>query len=217
MPQPSTLASLLDETAESLPALFFLQPYLRISFLTQHVKPSPAIQLAQDFDWAEFGVTHQKNRSSFRQQLAHISQQGQLFPSRTMTPHMFHPGPGDRNRPLAVCQTDNQQLMPKTDLGSIHNQTDLSEVAKLGLQPLPRHWLVPFSDSEWLDFPAIGSGGGSHSSVWLLQKFCQPLCSNTPSGSEKFQPSAKQKLEFEWPADQGAVPESEIPRYDRPC
>jgi hypothetical protein len=33
--------------------------------------------------------------------------------------------------------------MPKTHLGSIHDQPDLSQTLCLGLQPLPGHRLIP--------------------------------------------------------------------------
>jgi hypothetical protein len=38
--------------------------------------------------------------------------------------------------------------MPKTNLRTIHDQTDLSQTTPLGFQPLARNWLVPFTHTN---------------------------------------------------------------------
>lgn len=157
-PQPEAFPRLLDKAAESLPTLGFVHPHLSVGLLTQHIEPSQAIQLTQDFHGSKFGVAHQKNRCSRRKQWAHVGQQGQLFPGRAMPAHVLDPRPGDRNGALPVGQADDQQLMPKSNPGPIHHQPDLAQVPKLGLQPLPGNRLIPFS----------------HSDRWVIQQTAQP-------------------------------------------
>jgi hypothetical protein len=65
-----------------------------------------------------------------------------------MTANMFDPGPGNRDGPFAISQTDHQQLMTKTNFRAIHNQTDLSQALPLGLQPFPRNRRIPFPYSD---------------------------------------------------------------------
>src|SRR3990172_8268560 len=83
-----------------------------------------------------------------------------------MTPNMLDPGPGNRDGPFAISQTDHQQLMSKTNFRAIHNQTDLSQALPLGLQPFPRNRLIPFThlDREsWRSAP-----------ISIIQKTVQP-------------------------------------------
>ncbi len=146
--QPYALTRLLNEAPKVLPALLFLQPDLGNSFLPQNIEPSPAIQLVQDFYRSKFSVANQKNRSSFRDQLANVGQQSQLLPGSTMSSDVFDPSPGNRNAALPIGQAHDQQLMPKTDFRAIHNQTNLSDTPKLGFQPLPGNRLIPRSHSN---------------------------------------------------------------------
>jgi hypothetical protein len=119
-----------------------------VSFLTQDIEPTPDVQLTQDRHRAKFTVSDEKNSSTSREQGVHIRQQGQLFTSSAMSSDMLDPGPCNGNSPLSVWQTDDQQLMPKTDLGAIHNQPDLSDIAELGFQPLPGNGFIPLSHPD---------------------------------------------------------------------
>src|SRR3989304_232769 len=65
-----------------------------------------------------------------------------------MTPNMLDPGPGNRDGPFAISQTDHQQLMSKTNFRAIYNQTDLSQAMPLGLQPFTRNRLIPFTHPD---------------------------------------------------------------------
>jgi hypothetical protein len=146
--QPNALTRLLNKTAEILPTLQFIHPYMRNCFLTQNVKPLPGIQLTQDFHRSKFGIANQKHRRSFRKQFANIGQQSQLLSSSTMPANMFGPCPGNWNGTLPIGQADDQQLMSKSNLCSIENQTDLSKAPKLAFQPLPGNRLILCSYSN---------------------------------------------------------------------
>jgi hypothetical protein len=54
--------------------------------------------------------------------------------------------PGNGNGSFSVGQTDDQQLMSISDLRTIHDQTDLSRMSKLPLQPFPGDGFVPCPD-----------------------------------------------------------------------
>ena len=108
----------------------------------------PFIQLPQDFHRPKFAVADQKNRSFLGQQLSYIGQQRQLLTCSAVSTNLFNPSPGNRDGSLAVSQADNQQLMPKSNPGAVHDQVDFSNVAYLRFQPLPGDWLIPFSHSD---------------------------------------------------------------------
>ena len=146
--QPDTLTGLEDSTPEFLPTPALTEPDTRVGFLTQNGEPAPVIQLSQDRHRPKFAISGQKNGCSSWDQAANVSQQGHLLECAAMPSNVFDPSPGDRDGPLAISQSDDQQLMPETNLGAIHNQPDLSQVAKLGFQPLPREGLVPFPYSN---------------------------------------------------------------------
>ena len=57
--------------------------------------------------------------------------------------NMLDPCPRNRNSAFTVSQTDDQQLMSKTNFGSIHNQPYLLEMTGLTCQPASRNWLIP--------------------------------------------------------------------------
>ncbi len=134
--EPKALTSLLNLAAESLPACLFREPQTGIGLLTQNIEPRLAVQLSQDWDRAKFTVAHQENGRSSRDQSAHIGQQGQLFASTAVSSDILDPGPGDGDRPFAVGQTNDQQLMSETDLGAVHNQADFTQMMKLRCWPL---------------------------------------------------------------------------------
>ena len=157
----------MNEATKALPALLFIQPYLGNGFLPQNIEPSPAIQLAQDFYRPKFGVANQKNRSSFREQLANIGKQSQLLPGSTMPSDMFDPSPGNRNAALPIGQADDQQLVSKTNLRPIHDQTNLSNAVKLGFQPLTGYRFIPRSHSNsWIIQQPTQSSGGTQQLGW---------------------------------------------------
>jgi site-specific DNA recombinase len=163
--QPNAITRLLNKVAKALPTLLFIQPNLGIGFLPQNIEPPPDIQLAQNFHRSEFSITNQENGSSLGDQLAHIGQQSQLLTGSTMAANMFSPSPGDRNGSLPIGQTNDQQLVSKTNFRAIHDQTNLSDIPKLGFQPLPGNRLVP----------------RSHSNGWVIQQSAQ-----SPRGTRQF-------------------------------
>ena len=61
---------------------------------------------------------------------------------------ILDPGPYNGNSPFPVNQADDQQLMPKSDLGAILDQTDLTEMTELRFQLLPGDGFVPFFHSD---------------------------------------------------------------------
>ena len=65
-----------------------------------------------------------------------------------MTTYMFDPGSGNWDSTFPVRQTDHEQLMSKTNFRTICDQADLSQTVPLGLQPLARNRLVPFSNAD---------------------------------------------------------------------
>ncbi len=141
--QPETLTGFLDETAEGLPALGFVEPQAGIRFLTQDIEPMPTFQLSEYADSTKFTVTDQENRRSSRDQAAYISQQSQLLASTAVSTDVRDPGPGNRDSSFAVGQTDDQQLMSGANLGTIDDQTDLTQIPILSGQPLSGDRLIP--------------------------------------------------------------------------
>ncbi len=77
-----------------------------------------------------------------------------------MSSDTLDPGPGDGDGSLPVRQTDDQQLMPKANLGAIDDQPDFSHMPELCFQPLPSDGLVPFpySDGGVIQQPAQPPG-----------------------------------------------------------
>jgi hypothetical protein len=159
--QLDTLTGLVDVTPEGLPSIFFIEPDPSIAFLAQDIQPMPSIQLTQDRHRAKFAVSDQENSCSARDQLTDISQQSQLLTVTAVSFDMFDPGPGNRDGPFSICQTNDQQLMPKANLGAIYDQPDFSDVPELSFQPPPSDGLVPFphSDGGIIQQPAQSSGG----------------------------------------------------------
>jgi len=78
----------------------------------------------------------------------HIGQQGQVLAGAAVPFDMFDPSPGQWDSPLPVCLADNQQLMPKANLGSIYLQMDFAQMLDLGFQPLPSDRCIPVSYSN---------------------------------------------------------------------
>src|SRR5271157_334121 len=76
---------------------------------------------------------------------------------------MLDPGPGDGNGPLPISQTDHEELMSKANLGSIHEQVDLFQASRLGLQPLLGNRPIPFPDADCrVVQKAAKSSGGAY-------------------------------------------------------
>lgn len=61
---------------------------------------------------------------------------------------MLDPSPGNGYRTFAVGHADDQQLMPGTNLGALHDQTDLAQVTELCCQPLPGDRFIPIPNSD---------------------------------------------------------------------
>src|SRR3990170_1189697 len=134
--QPDALTGLAEVTTEGLPATFFIEPDPSIAFL------------AQGRHSAKFAVSDQENGCTSGDQLEHIGQQSQLLMGTAVSSDVFDPSPGDGNGSLAVRQTDDQQLVPKADLGAIHKQTDFSQMLELRCQPLSSDGFIPFPHSN---------------------------------------------------------------------
>ncbi len=76
------------------------------------------------------------------------------MPSTTLDP-----GPRDWNGSLSICNRNDQQLMSKANLGSIHGQADFPNPAQLFFQPMTGNRFVPFAhpDSRVVQQPAHSS------------------------------------------------------------
>lgn len=149
--QPDTLIGLMDETAECSPGTVIIEPKSGITLLTQNIEPMPMIQLAQDLQIAKFAVSNQENGCLAGDQGPHISQQSQVFMGAAVSKHMFDPGPSNRDGFFSIGQVNHQQLMPKANLGTIHNQTNFSLVAQLSFQSVSRNQCIPFPYSDgWI-------------------------------------------------------------------
>src|SRR4030066_1749672 len=157
--QPETFTGLMDETAEGLPTVAFIDPDPGITFLTQDEEPMPLVQLAQDCYRAKFAVADHENGCPAGDQLMNIGQHGQVFPTSTMSFDLPDPGPGNRNGSFSVSKTDHQQLMTKTDLGAVYDQADFSQVPELSFQPLSSDGFIPLThaDSGIIHQPAQSS------------------------------------------------------------
>jgi hypothetical protein len=79
----------------------------------------------------KIAIPDQENSSSSKEQGTDIKQQDQLLLCLAMPFDMFDPGPGNGIGSFSVSQTDDQQLMSKTNLVTIHDQTDLTEMTEL--------------------------------------------------------------------------------------
>ena len=159
--QPHTLTGLVDIAPEGLPIAALAEPDTGVGFLAQNIEPMPLIQLSQDGHRAKFAISDQKDGCPNRDQAANVSQQGDLLDRTAVSSNMFDPGSGDGDCSFAIRQTDDQQLMSKANLGAIYNQTDLSQVAKLGFQPQPGDRLIPFpySNGRVVQQSAHATGG----------------------------------------------------------
>ena len=180
--QPDALTGFVDVTTECLPAALLIEPNTCIGFLAQDIEPMPSIQLAQDCHRAKFAVSDQKNSCSCGDQLAHIGQQSQMLSGSTVSFDVLDPGPGNRDGPFPIGQTDNQQLMSKANLGAIYDQTDFSQMPELSFQPLPSDGFVPFpySDSRIVQQPAQ-SPGGTQQFGWSGFLPCNSAQTNRPA------------------------------------
>lgn len=125
-----------------------IQPEQHVRFLPQDIEPTPLIQLTQDGCRAEFTISDQKSGGSGGNQFTYISQQSQLFPGTALAFDVLDPGPGKGDSPFSIGQTHDQQLMPETNLGAIHNQIDFTQVPELSFQPHPGDGFVPFPHSN---------------------------------------------------------------------
>ena len=158
-PQPHTPARLFHPTPKITPFDLPRKTHVRTTFLAQNVIPMPSIQLLQHIHGSKFTVTNQHNSDTFGQQASNICQQRQMGLRCVMTFDMLHPGPGNRDRTFTVSQTDDQQLMRKTNFGSIHNQPYLLHMSGLTFQPAPSNGLIP----------------GTYIDRWISQQSAQAL------------------------------------------
>jgi hypothetical protein len=69
-----------------------------------------------------------------------------LLLTTAVAPDVPDPGPGDRHGTTTIGQRDHQQLVCKTNLGAVHDQTDLAHVLVLILQPGFGDRFVPAAD-----------------------------------------------------------------------
>jgi len=122
-----------------------VEPEQAVAFLAQNIEPAPLIQLPQDRDRAKFAVSNEKNSRLFRQQAATLPQKRELLSGTRVAANIFDPAPGDGYGPLAISQGHHQELMTKTNLGAIHDQSDLTDPLKLRAQPFLRDRLVPLA------------------------------------------------------------------------
>ena len=94
------------------------------------------------------------------------------MPSTTLDP-----GPRDWNGSLSICYRNDQQLMSKANLGSIHGQADFPNPAQLFFQPMTGNRFVPFAhpDSRVVQQPAHSScsAGQLYRSRYLTRYFAQ--------------------------------------------
>ncbi len=95
---------------------------MRTTFLAQNIVPMPTFQLFQHFHRPKFAVANQQNGDSSGQKASDIRQQSQLGIRCAMPFSMLDPCPGNRDGAFPISQTDDQQLMCKTNFGPIHNQ-----------------------------------------------------------------------------------------------
>ena len=165
--QPDTLTGFVGIAPESMPLAAFPEPDTCVGFLAQNIEPMPSIQASQDRHRAKFAVSDQKNGCSSRDQAVNVAQQCHLLDRIAMSSNVLDPGPGDGDGSFAIRQTDDQQLMPKANLGAIHNQTDLSQVAKLGFQPQPGDGFIPFPYSNgWVVQQSAQAAGSAQQLGW---------------------------------------------------
>src|SRR5512136_1234866 len=80
---------------------------------------------------------------------------------------MFDPRPRNRDGSPPISQRDHEQLMPKTNLRSVHDQADFFQRLPLGLQPLLCNWTIPLP----------------HLQSWVVQKTTQ-----SPGRADQFGP-----------------------------
>ena len=125
---------------------------MRPSFLAQNVVPMPGIQLFCHFHRPKFTVSHQQNGDSFGQKGLYLCQQSELSLRRAMPPNVLDPCPGNWDRYFPIRQTDNQQLMGKTNLSPIHNQPHLLKEFSLHFQPFACDWRIPITNhNRWIN------------------------------------------------------------------
>src|SRR4030065_2419200 len=103
----------------------------------------PSFQLLQYVHGSKIGVTNQQNGNSFRQKASNIVQQSQWSWRWTVSFRVIDPGPGNGNGSFPISQTDDQQLVSKTDLGPIHDQPDLLHMPGLTFHPAPCNGFIP--------------------------------------------------------------------------
>ena len=120
--QPQALPR-ASHSAKGLPVVVQCQIDAGIPLLTEHVWPLPGIQLTQDGHGTKLGVAHDRHRYTLRYQVVYISEQSQLLDGRTMSALAFDPCPDDGDRATAIRHRDHQQLVMKTDLAAVHDQT----------------------------------------------------------------------------------------------
>jgi hypothetical protein len=84
-----------------------------------------------------------ENNCSSKDQLTDIRQQCQRNLHHGIPFNVLDPVPGKQTGPFPVCQTDDQQLMRKTNFRSIHDQTYLLMVIGLTGEPTASNWLIP--------------------------------------------------------------------------
>jgi site-specific DNA recombinase len=132
---------------KTLPAKVGRDTHLGMAFLTQDVVPVPAFQLLQDGDSPEFAVSQQFDLGVRGQEGADIVQQSELLVSTAMALCALHPGPSDRQSPLAVAQGNHEQTVVSADFTAVGNQGDATALGGLG-QQLFRQRAVPITDPK---------------------------------------------------------------------
>src|SRR5210317_2209290 len=104
-----------------------------------------------------------------------IRQQCQMLSGSAMPFDMLDPSPCNRNSSFSIWQTHDQQLMSKTDLGTIYNQTDFTAIEEMCFQPLPGNGFIPF---PYLDLWIAQQS--AHSANSAQQLCCSGYLSGNP-------------------------------------
>jgi hypothetical protein len=142
----------------------------------------PLILLAQDRHSSKFAVPYEKHNRLSGDQLTHLRQQSQVFVRTTVSSNMFDPGPGDGNGSFSIGQAYDQKLMPKADLGVIHDQSDFFQVPQLSFQPVSSHRLVPFLHSDgWIIQQPTQSPSVTQQLSWTRNLPCNAAQAHRPA------------------------------------
>jgi hypothetical protein len=154
----------VETTPEGLPTGALTDPDSCVGFLVMNIELSQAIQLLHDCHKAKFAITNQKDRCPNRNHAVNIGQQHPLLNDATVYSDMLDPRSGDWDRLFTINQTDDQLMISKAILGAKYYQADVSQIAKLGFQPMLGDELItiPYSNGRDVQQPAQVASGDQH-------------------------------------------------------